>query len=620
MTKSSRLAQVVACALLAQMPLAPVASALGPLTAADVQVTRGAPRPNLREATLDYPLTLTNATDAAIDGPLHVQVLSAPAFVDLHNPSGILFPGSSLASQYVTLPTGLAPGQSFTQTIRLKSAERLITPQYAVWQETIPPVDPATAPAPGMTAVPPGTYGAAAIGIRIRTAAGQEWVYDVDATNPNGGTLGFGIEPVASLPPELAGAQFPTGATIEPVTGVLRWTPPAPGLYAFGIRVSDGKANATGYEAYVVDVEDFGQAPLACSPYTTSVSAPGQTVPIDFGFGTSAPANVVSPASRKVRCVPESGTELGEGVHTVRCETADGFAPSGACTFEARVERGYSPVIIIGTAQDYVNLRLDGEGCAFGADAPGMLSFGPCVGAVDGTGQIRVRNTGLGVAHAVTLTIPVPPEANPEAIGIITGSQVVCQRLEDANGVFMQCALGDIPGGGEGYVAVAFTGGAPVDLGNGVVGVKPFSPVSVRVSTSTPELTELDNTITLRPQLTIVGDSIKICNENNFPSGYEGRYRDEWPYEQCVAEASRAWSEYWTEVECRRNQPRSGFVALLGDTCKPQPDWVRYVINGVFAVGTLVTGAGVVATLVYGTAQLSVFNAGIVAASQFPVI
>lgn len=86
-------------------------------------------------------------------------------------------------------------------------------------------------------------------------------------------------------------------------------------------------------------------------------------------------------------------------------------------------------------------------------------------------------------------------------------------------------------------------------------------------------------------------------------------------YEQCVAAQSKAFADALAEAECRRNQPRSSFTVLLGDLCQEQPAWMRYVIGGILA-----TGAGVIASVVYGTANLSVFTSGIVAAANFPVI
>src|SRR5262249_29452150 len=117
---------------------------------------------------------------------------------------------------------------------------------------------------------------------RIHTVAGQEYLWDADATNPNGGTLSFVIDAIPNPTPDLASAPFPTDATIDPFTGVFRWTPPAPGLYAARITVSDGVANATShhYLAFQVDGADALPAPIACSDWSGVVPEPGAEVPL----------------------------------------------------------------------------------------------------------------------------------------------------------------------------------------------------------------------------------------------------------------------------------------------------------------------------------------------------
>jgi hypothetical protein len=602
-----------------------LAPSLGPLSPAPLQVSPGAPTVNEREDTLDYPVTFTNATAQAIPGPIHVEV-------DCGNNCGppenhtifTAFEPSATPPQryFTTLPTGLAPGQSVTKFFRLRP---LAAPIFTPFVETIGPVDPATAPAPQNASQPPRSFvSGPSSSLRILAVAGQEYVWDVEATNPNGGTLAFALGPIPSPPPELAGASAVDGASLEPVTGVFRWTPPAPGLYAARIAISDGVANATGSFDLVLQVESEATAPaaLACADYLAPVTQPGGEVPLlytrlpwsSFLAGGGEP-NVRTGVERRAACTPEVGETVGEGSRSVTCQTTDALWPPASCTFQANVYPTYP--IVIGEPRDFVNLRVLPSGCP---DVGGFLSSVACTGGSD----ITVRNTGLGIARDVRLVFPIPANANDEAIAVTTGPEVVCQRLEDASGVRMECDLGDIPGGADGFVSFGLvhaaldpTPGAPPRVLSQL-----FDPVTVSVTTTTEELTLLDNTATVRGDVALSGDfqPLRVCHAGLFPPGYRDRYDDDMTYGECVAAQSKAFADALAEAECRRNQPRSSFTVLLGDLCGEQPAWMRYVIGGILAVGTLATGAGVIASVVYGTANLSVFTSGIVAAASFPVI
>lgn len=618
-------AQIVSLCLLSPLLLAPTvragvfAPSLGPLSPAPLQISPGAPTVNEREDTIDYPVTFTNATAQAIAGPIHVEVdcgtnCGPP---ENHTLFTAFDPNATPSQRYfTTLPTGLAPGQSVTKFFRLRP---LAAPIFKPFVESIGPVDPASAPAPQNASQPPRSFVfGPTSSLRILAVADQEYVWDVEATNPNGGTLAFALGSIPSPPPDLAGASPVTGASLDPVTGVFRWTPAATGLHTARITISDGVADATGFFDLVIQVESEATAPaaLACADYATQVNQAGGEVPLLYtrlawnGSTAGGTPNVRTGVDRTAVCAPAVGELVGEGTRSVSCQTTDALWPPASCSFQANVTGTYP--IEIGTAPA-VNLRVIPSGCP---DVGGFLSRLECSGS-----DITVRNTGTGTARGVKLVFPIPADADDEAISVTTGPQVVCLRLADASGVRMECDLGDIAGGAEGFVSFGLVHAA-LDPESLQIFSPFFAPITVSVTTTTPELTELDNTATVRAEVRLQGEfqPLRVCHAGLFPSGYRDRYDDGMTYEKCVAALEKASADAIAEAECRRNQPRSSLTVLLGDLCGEQPAWMRYVIGGVLAVGTLATGAGVIAGAIYGTVNLSIFNAGIVAAANFPII
>jgi hypothetical protein len=611
------LARAVSVVLLAQMVLAPVARALGPLTPANLQVTRGAPTLDDREGTLDYPVTFTNATGQAIAGPIQVFTPSGTLNYTLFTND----PGQP-QTFYVTLPTALAPGQSFTQIFRIPPS-RLGSPVFTPFVETIGPVDPATAPAPQITNARPGEYVVQSdYPLRIRAIAGQEYLWDADATNPNGGTLDFTLGPIPNPKPDLAAASPVTDATLDPLTGVLRWTPPAPGLYTARLNIADGKANATGFIDLAFQVEDANALPpaLSCNSYITYASQPGQERPLFYDFRRyddllylgGNPQNVVVGPGRTAACTPNQGTTVGEGSYDVHCQTTDALYPVGSCDFPASVTPSYGFVVV--DVQDFVNLRLTAEGCAQVTDA-----LTPC--SLPGTNDLTVRNTGLGVAHDVVLTIPIPPEANSGAIAVVTsGPTSLCQRVANGADVSLVCAFGDLAGGAEQRVAWVLSPNDESAL------LAQYSPVTVSVATSTPELTYADNSVLSQPTIKVdYGVELEHIYTCAFPDGQchcDGvAPQSNTPLPaSCSAKIDQAWADLWAEQRCREAHAHDGtFAVLLGDACAKKPAWFQYVINGIFAVGAIITGAGVFLEAIYGAANISIFTADIIPAAAYPI-
>lgn len=583
-----RLAALASVALLVQAMLSPAARALGPLSPAPLAVEVASPRVNEREGTLDYPVTITNPGPQVVAGPIHVR---GPYGLQNRTVTTHLVQGEP-SQLYATLPTGLAPGQSFTQIFRVVP-RTLETPAFTPFVEAIGPVDPATAPAPQITNARPGEYVVHSdTPLRIRAVVGQEWLWDIDATNPNGGTLAFSLGPIPSPKPDLAGANPVTGASIEPLTGVMRWTPPAAGLYAARLTISDGVADATTHYDFAFQVEAGAPPSLACTGYTTWIYEPGQEHILNYT--TSAQIvevpNVQIPPGRELHCTPEAGAIVGEGNHTIRCETTDRRWPNESCEFVVSVAPSY-PIVVI-DLQEYVNLRIEQGDCR---QTIGELP--PCNG--EGAGRLLIRNTGLGTAHDVTLTLPYPPEADRNnQLLRSTAAVTSCERTEDSP---LVCHLGDLPGGQEIVFQTAY---APTSMS------PYFSPVLASVSTSTPELSTHDNTAILKPTQWITGPfaEIKICTGDLLPDGYL-EIPDDISFEECSEIVTKAWAKYNAERACReRHRNSHALTGLLGDPCEKQPEWFKYVIMGVMAVG-VITGAGAFYAAGHGAYQTVIFLA-----------
>jgi len=199
---------------------------------------------------------------------------------------------------------------------------------------------PKLAPSPNIIRPAPGESSA-----RIRVIVGEEYLWDVDATNPNGGTLRFSLAPIpyglSSV--QLTSAPYATGITVEPVTGFLRWVPSAAGLFTARLSVVDGKANQGSYYdlAFQVDPPATANTPLACTDYVANTFQ-GQTTPIRYlqsRDGTnSLPAVAITPG-RSANCSLGSGVALGEGKYPVTCDTNDGLWPKASCKFNVTVNR-----------------------------------------------------------------------------------------------------------------------------------------------------------------------------------------------------------------------------------------------------------------------------------------
>jgi len=87
---------------------------------------------------------------------------------------------------------------------------------------------------------------------------GETYVYDVEATDPNADTLAYSL------------STKPTGMTINPATGLIKWTPKVKGNYAVFVKVSDGALDITQSFTIVVS-EPSAPPPVNHAPIITSI-------------------------------------------------------------------------------------------------------------------------------------------------------------------------------------------------------------------------------------------------------------------------------------------------------------------------------------------------------------
>ncbi|XZE20921.1 putative Ig domain-containing protein [Pirellulaceae bacterium SH449] len=92
---------------------------------------------------------------------------------------------------------------------------------------------------------------------------GLLWTYPVTATDPNGDAITFGLLP----------NQSPTGATIDPQSGLLAWTPLANGAYRFVVSANDGRGGVA-YQEFLLPVSDAAPPRIVSTP--TSPARVGQ--------------------------------------------------------------------------------------------------------------------------------------------------------------------------------------------------------------------------------------------------------------------------------------------------------------------------------------------------------
>jgi len=104
---------------------------------------------------------------------------------------------------------------------------------------------------------------------------GETYVYDVKATDPDGDTLTYSL------------STKPTGMTIGPATGLIKWTPKAKGNYAVTVKVSDGALSDTQSFTIVVS-KPSAPPPVNHAPIIASIPDLATIVGIQYIYEVKA--------------------------------------------------------------------------------------------------------------------------------------------------------------------------------------------------------------------------------------------------------------------------------------------------------------------------------------------
>ncbi|MBA7583751.1 hypothetical protein ES708_25699 [subsurface metagenome] len=102
---------------------------------------------------------------------------------------------------------------------------------------------------------------------------GETYVYDVEATDPDGDTLTYSL------------TVKPTGMAIDPATGLIKWTPTAKGNYAVVVKVSDEALDIT--QSFTIVVSD-APPPVNHAPIITSIPNLTSLVGIQYTYTIEA--------------------------------------------------------------------------------------------------------------------------------------------------------------------------------------------------------------------------------------------------------------------------------------------------------------------------------------------
>lgn len=272
--------------------------------------------------------------------------------------------------------------------------------------------------------------------------------YDVDGSDP---------DPTDVLTYSLDVA--PVGATIDPGTGVISWTPQADqtGLQDFTVRATDdGSGNLFGLQSFMVDVTDVNQGPTITSTapltatelvaYSYSVVAtdpdPGDTLAYTLDV---APAGATISPAGLLEWVP-TATQTGNQDFTVRV-TDDGTPPEFTLQmFTVAVVDvnqppviGSTPVVTADEAQlytydvdatdpdptDTITYSLDQAPAAATIDpTTGLISWTPAATDV-GANAFTVRATDDGAGNLFDLQSFTVVVGDVNQLPVITSSPVL---------------------------------------------------------------------------------------------------------------------------------------------------------------------------------------------------
>lgn len=256
------------------------------------------------------------------------------------------------------------------------------------------------------------------------------YTYDVDAVDPDvGDVLTYSLD------------QAPSGTTIDPITGVINWTPGSAqvGLNPVTVRVQDQRRGSD-TQSFVIDVANINDAPtITSSPITTGTEGVAYSYDVDSvdpDPGDSAtysldvaPAGMTIDANTGVISWTPGSADVGQP-NDVTVRVTDGLGEFATQSFSIGVSAPSANVIYVyeisfeskRNGQDWravFGIRADSNGDGNGdpgdAPVPGVaieVTFAgqTFTGVTDGSGVFRTAwinslSSGNHYANAVDLAL-----------------------------------------------------------------------------------------------------------------------------------------------------------------------------------------------------------------------
>jgi hypothetical protein len=168
-------------------------------------------------------------------------------------------------------------------------------------------------------------------------AEGNELTFSAIATDPDGNQITFALDP----------DQSPAGATIDPVSGIFRWTPTEEqgGLaQTFTVRIlaiDNGTPSLADSETFTVTVTEVNRAPALTKPENRQIArgselvftatatdpdVPANTLRFSLDPETNAPGATINETSGEFRWLVPASQAPGE--YTIRIIAADNADPA----------------------------------------------------------------------------------------------------------------------------------------------------------------------------------------------------------------------------------------------------------------------------------------------------
>ena len=330
----------------------------------------------------------------------------------------------------------------------------------------------------------------------------------------------------------------PTGATINPSTGVFTWTPSeadGPGTHNVTVRVSDG-SGGTADTSFTITVTESNSAPVLAAiaaqsvaentPLTVTASATDADLPanaLTYSLVSAPTGATINPATGVFTWTP--GPNDGPGTHAVTVRVTDGMGGIAETSFTITVTESNAAPALAGIAAQSIaeNTLLTVTASATDADLPAdtltySLVTGPTGAAInpgtgvftwtpgeaDGPGSypvtIRVADA-AGASSEASFTVTVTESNSTPVLSPILAQTIAEEALLT---VPVVAADADLPANPLTYSLVTAPAAATIDPTSGVFTWTPAEAdgpgsysVTVRVSDGAGATAETSFAITV---------------------------------------------------------------------------------------------------------------------------